>query len=140
MKYARQMAAMLAVGILSALLVPAAFGQDAADGPETVMATYRVKPAQIDAFLKMMPDYWAALRERDMVIPAPHVLLRGEENGKPIVVEILSWKAHGIPDDVPPEIQAYWDKINAMVEARDGHKGIEFPEMTIVPVKDLTAK
>jgi hypothetical protein len=23
-----------------------------------------------------------------------------------------------------------------MVEARDGHKGIEFPEMTIVPVKD----
>jgi hypothetical protein len=140
MKYARQMAAMLAIGILSALLVPAAFGQDAADGPETVMATYRVKPAQIDAFLKMMPDYWAALRERDMVIPAPHVLLRGEENGKPIVVEILSWKAHGIPDDVPPEIQAYWDKMNARVEARDGHKGIEFPEMTIVPVKDLTAK
>jgi hypothetical protein len=140
MKYARQMAAMLAIGILSALLVPAAFGQDAADGPETVMATYRVKPAQIDAFLKMMPDYWAALREQDMVIPAPHVLLRGEENGKPIVVEILSWKAHGIPDDVPPEIQAYWDKMNAMVEARDGHKGIEFPEMTIVPVKDLTAK
>lgn len=140
MKYARQMAAVLAIGILSALLVPAAFGQDAADGPETVMATYRLKPAQIDAFLKMMPDYWAALRERDMVIPAPHVLLRGEENGKPIVVEILSWKAHGIPDDVPPEIQAYWDKMNAMVEARDGHKGIEFPEMTIVPVKDLTAK
>jgi hypothetical protein len=140
MKYAKQMAAVFAVGILSALLAPATFSQDAADGPETVMATYRVKPAQIDAFLRMMPDYWAALRERDMVIPSPHVLLRGEENGKPIVVEVLSWKAHGIPDDVPPEIQAYWDKMNAMVEARDGHKGIEFPEMTIVPMKDPPAK
>lgn len=140
MKYAKQMAAVFAVGILSALLAPAAFSQDAADGPETVMATYRVKPAQIDAFLRMMPDYWAALRERDMVIPSPHVLLRGEENGKPIVVEVLSWKAHGIPDDVPPEIQAYWDRMNAMVEARDGHKGIEFPEMTIVPMKDPPAK
>jgi hypothetical protein len=84
----------------------------------------------------MMPEYWGALRERNMVIPAPHILLRGEENGKPIVVEILSWREHGIPDDVPPAIQAYWDRMNAMVEARDGHKGIEFPEMTIVPVKD----
>jgi hypothetical protein len=123
------------------LAAPAMTGQDAAaGGPETVMATYRVKPAQIDAFLKMIPAYWAALRERDMVVPTPHVLLRGEEDGKPIVVEILSWREHGIPDNVPPEIQAYWNKMNAMVEARGGHKGIEFPEMTIVPIQDLPAK
>lgn len=136
MKNRRGVFAVLAAAVLATLLIPAAMGQDAADGPETVMATYRVKPAQVDAFLKMMPEYWAALRERDMVVPSPHVLLRGEENGKPIVVEILSWKAHGIPDAVPPEIQSYWDKMNTMVEARDGHKGIEFPEMTLVPVRD----
>ncbi len=128
-------------GALTGIAAAAPKGQDAtADGPETVMATYRVKPAQIDAFLNMMPAYWAALRERDMVVPAPHVLLRGEEDGKPIVVEVLSWREHGIPDNVPPEIQAYWDKMNAMVEARGGHKGIEFPEMTIVPIKDPPAK
>lgn len=136
MKNKRGVFAWLAAAVLATMLVPAAIAQDAADGPETVMATYRLKPAQVDAFLKMMPEYWAALRARDMVIPSPHVLLRGEENGKPIVVEILSWKAHGIPDDVPPEIQAYWDRMNAMVEARDGHKGIEFPEMTLVPIRD----
>jgi hypothetical protein len=71
-------------GALFGVLAPGMMGQDAAaDSPETVMATYRVKPAEIDAFLKMMPEYWAALRERDMVIPAPHVLLRGEEMASP---------------------------------------------------------
>jgi hypothetical protein len=135
MRIGKQVWGVVLFGALVSVLVPEAVGQDA-NGPETVMATYRVKPAEIDAFLKMMPEYWTALRERNMVIPAPHVLLRGEENGKPIVVEILSWRAHGVPDDVPPAIQAYWDRMNAMVEARDGHKGIEFPEMTIVPVKD----
>lgn len=141
MRIGKQVWGVILFGALFGVLTSGALGPDAAaDSPETVMATYRVKPEEIDAFLKMMPEYWAALRERDMVIPVPHVLLRGEENGKPIVVEILSWKAHGIPDDVPPAIQAYWDKMNAMVEARDGHKGIEFPEMTIVPVKDLPAK
>ena len=141
MKYGKQILAAAAAAVLTMTLAPAAIPQDAApDTPETVMATFRVKPGQIDAFVKMMPDYWAALRERDMVMPTPHVLLRGEENGKPIVVEILSWRAHGIPDNVPPDIQAYWDKMNAMVEGRDGLKGIEYPEMTIVPVKESPAK
>jgi hypothetical protein len=109
------------LGASLGIAAPAMMRQDAAaDGPETVMATYRVKPAQIDAFLKMMPEYWAALRKRNMVVPTPHVLLRGEEDGKPIVVEILSWREHGIPDNVPPEIQAYWNKMSAMVEARGG--------------------
>jgi hypothetical protein len=138
MKIPKSMLAALGLALATALST-AVFAQDA-DTPETVMATYRVKPAQIDAFLKMMPSYWAALRERDMVLSSPHVLLRGEENGKPVVVEILSWREHGIADNVPPEIQAYWDKMNAMVEARDGHKGIEFPEMTLVPIAEHPAK
>ena len=100
--------------------------------PETVIATFRVKPAQIDAFLSLMPKYWAALRERNMVLVEPHVLMRGEENGKPIVVEVFTWRTHDVPDSVPPDIQAYWDKFNDMVEARDGHQPIEFPEMTLI--------
>lgn len=127
-----------AAAVLAAALAasaPAAIAQGADHSPETVMATYHVKPDQIDAFLKMMPAYWAALRARDMVLAEPHVLLRGDENGKPVVVEILSWREHGIPDNVPPAIQAYWDKMNAMVEARDGHHAIEFPEMTLVPLR-----
>ena len=100
--------------------------------PETVIATFRVKPAQIDAFLALMPNYWAALRERNMVLAEPHVLMRGMENGKPIVVEVFTWRTHDVPDSVPSAIQAYWDKFNAMVETRDGKPGIEFPEMTLI--------
>jgi hypothetical protein len=66
--------------------------------PETVMATFRVKPGQVDAFLKLMPEYWAVLRADDMVLAEPHLLLRGVEDGKPIVVEIFTWKTHEAPD------------------------------------------
>jgi len=100
--------------------------------PETVIATFRVKPDQMDAFLALMPDYWAALQKRNMVFVEPYVLMRGTENGKPIVVEVFTWRSGDAPDNAPPEIQAYWDKFNTMVEARDGHKGIEFPVMTLL--------
>jgi quinol monooxygenase YgiN len=100
--------------------------------PETVIATFRVKPDKMDAFLALMPSYWAALRERNMVFAEPYVLMRGTENGKPIVIEVFTWRSGDTPDNAPTEIQAYWDKFNAMVEARDGHQGIEFPVMTLL--------
>lgn len=103
--------------------------------PETVLATYRVKQAQIEAFLKLMPEYWLALRKDGLVLVEPHLLLRGEESGGPIIVEVFSWRDHDAPEHVPPEIQAYWGRLNSMVEDRAGHKGIEFPEMTIVSSK-----
>jgi len=104
--------------------------------PETVMATFRVKPDQLQAFLKMMPEYWKLLRDREMVDAEPHLLMQGEENGKPIVVQVLTWKSGDIPDHASAEVQAYWTRMNAMVETRDGHPGIDFPPMTLV---DLTS-
>jgi len=106
--------------------------QSAPKQPETVLATFRVKPEQISAFLKLMPQYWAALRAQDLVLEGPHVVLQGEEQGKPVVVELFSWKDHDAPEHVPPTIQHYWDQISQMVESRDGHAGIEFPEMKIL--------
>jgi hypothetical protein len=106
--------------------------QPAQPTPETVLATFRVKPDQLSTFLKMMPGYWAALRAQHLVLAEPHLLLQGEEHGRPTIVEVFSWKDHGAPEHVPARIQTYWDKINAMVESRDGHPGIEFPEMYLV--------
>ena len=100
--------------------------------PETVLATFRVKPDQMPEFLKLMPAYWAALRAEHLVLDAPHVMLQGEENGKPVFFEVFSWRDHDAPEHVPPAIQQYWDRINRMVESRDGHPGIEFPEMKLV--------
>jgi quinol monooxygenase YgiN len=106
--------------------------QTAQSTPETVLATFRVKPDQLSAFLKLMPEYWAALRAQDLVLADPHLVLQGEEHGRPTVVEVFSWKDHDAPEHVPAQIQKYWDKINEMVETRDGHPGVEFPEMSIV--------
>jgi hypothetical protein len=106
--------------------------QPAQSTPETVLATFRVKPDQLSAFLKLMPEYWAALRAQDLVLADPHLMLQGEEHGRPTVVEVFRWKDHDAPEHVPAQIQKYWEKINAMVESRDGHPGVEFPEMSIV--------
>jgi quinol monooxygenase YgiN len=106
--------------------------QPAQPTPETVLATFRVKPDQLSAFLKLMPEYWAALRAQDLVLIDPHLVLQGEEHGRPMIVEVFSWKDHDAPEHVPAQIQKYWDKINKMVESRDGHPGVEFPEMSIV--------
>ena len=100
--------------------------------PETVLATFRVKPDQLPAFLKLMPQYWSELRAQNLVLAEPHLILQGDEHGRPTIVEVFSWKDHDAPEHVPVQIQQYWDKINSMVEPRDGHPGVEFPEMTLV--------
>jgi quinol monooxygenase YgiN len=126
--------AVLACGV--ALLSRAATWEDEPKGPETVLATFRVKADQITAFLAMMPEYRKTLRAKDLVNAEPYVLLVGEEDGKPVVYEIFSWKDHHAADHVPPEIQTYWDRMNAMVERRGAHPGIEFPEVKLVsPVR-----
>lgn len=109
--------------------------QPQAGPPETVMATFRVKPDQLQAFLKMMPEYWKALRDRDLVDAEPHLLMQGEENGKPIVVQVFTWKSEDTPDHAPADVQRYWTLMTTMVEPRDGHPGIDFPPMTLVDLE-----
>lgn len=106
--------------------------QPAQPAPETVLATFRVKPDQLSSFLKLMPEYWSELRAQKLVLAEPHLVLQGEEHGRPTLVEVFSWKDHDAPEHVPAQIQKYWDKINEMVESRDGHPGVEFPEMSVV--------
>jgi hypothetical protein len=100
--------------------------------PVTVLATFRVKADQLDEFLRLMPKYRAALREKNLVTAEPYLLLQGEEDGNPIVIEVFSWLNHDIPEHVPPGIQAYWDRINSKVEDRGRHRGVEFPEMNLI--------
>jgi len=124
---------MLTVGLLIAAAQPGLLAQDKGrDTPETVLATFRVKADQVDAFLRLMPKYRAALREKNLVTAEPYLLLQGEEDGKTIVIEVFSWINHDVPEHVPPEIQTYWTRMNSMVEDRGNHRGIEFPEMNLI--------
>ena len=109
--------------------------QSAPANPETVLATFRVKSEQLAAFLEMMPEYWKALRDLSLVDAEPHLLLQGEENGKPIVIQVFTWKSEDIPDHAPPEIRKYWDRMNTMVETRNGQPGIDFPPMKVVDIE-----
>lgn len=104
------------------------------DPPETVLATFYLKPDKVNDFFKMMPEYWQLLRKLDLVDGEPNLLLRGNDaGGKPIAIEIFTWKHTSTPDNAPAAVQQYWNQMNEMVEKRNGHQGIEFPEVHIVP-------
>jgi hypothetical protein len=97
---------------------------------ETVLVTHRVQAGKQNAYLTLLAKQWAALSKHHLVQDRPHIVLRGEdEKGKPYFVEILAWVSHEAPDNVPPDVQAIWDAMGKLVENRDGHRGIEFPEV-----------
>lgn len=68
-----------------------------------------------------------------MVLDIPRLVTRGKDDtGKTYFVEILTWKSPDAPDHAPKEIQAIWSNLEALCEAGDGHRVIEFPEVQIV--------
>ena len=100
---------------------------------ETVLSTLRCRPGKEDELQSTLAQEWTTLRKLGLVLADPHILLKGKDDGgKPIFVEVFTWRDHDAPDHVPPEVQAIWNHLQSLVEARDGHKGIEFPEFEIV--------
>jgi hypothetical protein len=97
---------------------------------ETVLVTHRVQAGKQDEYLTLLAKQWAALTKHHLVQDRPHIVLRGDDDkGKPYFVEILTWVSHESPDNVPPDVQTIWDAMGKLVENRDGHRGIEFPEV-----------
>ncbi len=105
----------------------------AADAPETVLTTYRVKPGKEAEFLRAQADAWQVIRRANLASASPHLLLRTvDTDGKPCFIELLSWRDHEAPDHAPADLRALWNQLETLCEPRDGHRGIEFPEVTIV--------
>ena len=51
------------------------------------------------------------------------------------MIEILTWRDGDAPDDVAkkyPSVQAIWDRLNALVEKRNGKPAIDIDEMEII--------
>jgi hypothetical protein len=126
----------LAAGfLLGASIIAKNFAAPAADDTETVLSTHRVKAGMENDYQQLLAQNWALLHKLGLVLDQPHLVLRGEEDGKTYFVEVLTWKDHEAADHVPPEVWAIWNKMNAATEARNGHQGIEFPEVHVVPVE-----
>lgn len=100
---------------------------------ETVLSTFRPRAGKEGELLKTMNQNWSTLRKLGLVLQEPHLILRGKDDaGKTIFVEILTWRDHDAADHVPAEVQTIWNQLQSLVEERNGHKGIEFPEFEIV--------
>jgi len=117
-------------------LAPAGL-QDSKKATETVLVTHRVREGKEAEYLGLLAREWSTLRRLGLVLERPHIILRGsEEQGKTILVEILTWKDHETPDNAPPEVEQIWSELEGLAEKRFGHRGIEFPEFEIVAMED----
>jgi len=116
----------------------------AAGPPETVHVTYHVQDGKLEEFLAVLRQHYPACRKLGLVLAEPHVILSGKESGgKPIVIEVLTWKDGDAPDSVPehvPEVKKIWDGLNRLVEKREGKPAIEIDEMDLVAPRAVGAK
>ncbi len=105
----------------------------AADQPETVMVTFHAKPGAEAELERVIAGHWKTAADLHLVSAAPHVTLRGTEEGKKTYfIEVFTWRDASIPDSAPQAIQRIWAQMNALVESRDGHAGLRFEEVSVV--------
>jgi hypothetical protein len=130
--------------ITASVLLSLSAAAIAAGPPETVHVTYHVQDGKLDEFLAVLKQHYPACLKLGLVLKQPHVILSGKESGgKPVVIEILTWKDGDAPDSVPehvPEVKKIWDGLERLVEKRDGKPGIEIDEMDLVVPKAAGAK
>lgn len=102
------------------------------DEPETVLVTFHVQPGHEEEMKKVLADAWQAYTRLDMVLPQPHVIVQGSENGRPYFAEILTWKDRNIPDHMPAEVQAIWKHMGAICEKRGDKPPIDGGEVQLI--------
>ena len=116
------------------------FGQNKArelpgPGTETIYSVAHVKRGMETRYAELSAKTWAIYRKLDLVLSAPHVVLRGvDSQNLPYFVEIFTWKSAEIPDHAPAEVRAVWQELEDACEKRDGRPGIDFAEVTAVAV------
>jgi hypothetical protein len=101
----------------------------------TNICTYRVKPGAREQFIELLRRHWPTLRDAGLATDTPALHFEAEvgsgrhnETGTTFV-EIFSWTSGESADLAHrmPEVMAVWEPMGALVEARDGHPGMEFP-------------
>ncbi len=102
------------------------------DDPETVVVLYQVKPHGESALTKVIARHWNVARRLNLVLASPHILVQGKDRGTPYIMEIFTWHDSAIPDNAPDEITRIWQEMGLLVEARQGHSGIDFSHVSIL--------
>jgi hypothetical protein len=102
------------------------------DEPETVIVTLHAKAGAEAELAAVVMRHWDTAHRLNLVVDAPHLIMRGSENGSPYIVEVLTWRDASIPDAAPPAIQAIWAEMNRLVEPRGGRPGLHISEVSIL--------
>lgn len=103
----------------------------------TVVATYRVRAGKEAAFLELLARHFPTLRRLGLVTADPPVVYRGaEDDGRPIVFEIFTWRDAAAVQTAheSPAVMEIWEAMGALVEERDGKPMFEFPHVERVQV------
>ena len=130
----------LLIAAAALTLTLALFGQKKASelpgpGTETIYSIAHVKRGMESQYAEVSARTWAIYRKLDLVLPAPHVVVRGvDSENLPYFVEIFTWKSADIPDHAPAEVRAVWQELENLCEKRSGRPGIDFAEVTAVKV------
>ncbi len=112
--------------------------------PQPVIAIYRVKPDQEDAFFALLRKHHPTLVELGLATDDPPVVYRGEvrdEEG-PIVFELFSWKDASSPNVAhqTPEVAKVWEAMGTMCAERNGRPKFMFPHVERVSPGGLALK
>jgi len=119
----------LAIAALLLVCLPRA-GAAPVDPPETVVVIYSPKAGKEADVENLIRRHFATIQRLRLVTADPHVTYRDkDETGKPILVDILTWKSHAAPDSVPAEVETIWAAMEAACEKRDARRGIAFHEV-----------
>src|SRR5580692_3012906 len=79
-------------------LLPSMAQQDPGQ-PETVMVTLRAKPGAEAELERVIARHWETAHKMKLVRDAPHVTVRGTEEGNKVYfIDLFTWRDGGIPD------------------------------------------
>jgi hypothetical protein len=116
-------------------------GFSGTDHPETVVVTLHARAGSEAELAAVIARHWATARRLNLVLDAPHLTVRGSEDGsRTYFVDIFTWRDASVPDHAPAEIRAIWADMNRLVESRGAQPGLAFAEVTIVENEDPTKK
>lgn len=78
---------------------------------QLTLCRYWVKPEKEKEFRNLLEKHWPIFTELGLVADGPHLVFRGEDNGRLFFVETFPWKdaeamkrAHSLP-----EVAAVWE-------------------------------
>jgi hypothetical protein len=94
---------------------------------ETVICTYRVQADAEKRFLELLSRHWRTLRDLGFVADERSLVFRSAEGGV-TYVEIFTWVEGGFAQaHEHPDVLAIWERMDLLLEERDGRPKWEFP-------------